>query len=248
MPYIIRIIYSFLLPPGIFVVLLLGISIFLFRKDYRKFSYVVLLCTILFYLSTCSFVGSIIHKQNQSGYPFPAELSGDCIVMLGEGAGSEVMTVNGKGAITGQTALNVIETMKLYNRLQLPIILSGGNGLGKAAAGNEARLSKRELLAMHVPEEAIIVEDRSRTTQENAMFSAKILKEKGLSHPILLTSASHMARSVELFKQQGFEVTPLPVWAVPTQERKYTLFDFLPSANGVVQVNGTLKEVLGKLQ
>ncbi|AJY73993.1 YdcF family protein [Paenibacillus beijingensis] len=248
MPYIIRIIYSFLLPPGIIIVLLFASSIFLFMKNYRKSSYALLICTILFYLSCLTYVGSIIHKQNQSQYPFPSEISGDSILVLGEGANANVMTVDGKGSLSGQTALNVIEVVKLYNKLHVPIILSGGNGLGNANAGNEARLSKRELLAMQVPEDQIIVEDRSRTTQENARYAAQILKQKNLAHPILVTSASHMARSVELFKKEGIEVTPLPVQAIQVEKRKYNLFDFLPSVNGLLQVNGTLREYLGKLQ
>ena len=76
--------------------------------------------------------------------------------------------------------------------------------------GAEAKIAKRVLVSLGVPENKILTETRSINTSQNARFSAEILRENGLSHPILVTSAFHMKRSVLNFAKQGVEVEPFP--------------------------------------
>lgn len=167
--------------------------------------------------------------------------------MLGEGAMANYVSVDGKGQLSTQTSMNAIAVVKLYNRLKLPIILSGGEGLGVKDAGNEAQLAKRDLIEMGIPEEVITIEDKSQTTQENARLSSTILRKTGYNHPILVTSASHLARSVNLFEKEGIAVIPMPSqYTEETDERSF--FDFLPSTKGLTLVNQSLKEFLGRLQ
>ena len=55
-------------------------------------------------------------------------------------------------------------------------------------------LEMAELLQlMGVPQEALWLQDRSRNTGEDALFCAEILREKGLSRILLVTSAKHMS-------------------------------------------------------
>ena len=65
-------------------------------------------------------------------------------------------------------------------------------------------------MSLGVPENKILTETRSINTSQNARFSAEILRENGLSHPILVTSAFHMKRSVLNFAKQGVGVEPFP--------------------------------------
>jgi uncharacterized SAM-binding protein YcdF (DUF218 family) len=248
MSYAIKIVYAFLFPPGIYVMALMVFAGMMFRwKKYRLAS-LLLACFFLFYMSSCNITGYWLLGPIENQYAFPARISGDCIVVLGEGASLETPAVDGPGELSGDTALNVIAALKLYDRLHVPILLSGGIGLSGNGAGNEAQLSKRDLIAMKVPENMILVEDQSRTTLENAENSAKILRERGYSHPILVTTSPHMPRSVELFRQEGFDVLPLPTRYFPQQKITYNVFDFLPSVTGTMMVQQGLKESLGKLQ
>ncbi len=66
------------------------------------------------------------------------------------------------------------------------------------------------LNALGVPDSAIWIEDQSRNTYENAVYSQKILAEKGISEVLLVTSGFHMPRSVALFKKVGLTVIPAP--------------------------------------
>jgi uncharacterized SAM-binding protein YcdF (DUF218 family) len=60
------------------------------------------------------------------------------------------------------------------------------------------------------------VEDKSLNTDENARFSATILKTAHVQKIVLVTEAGHMPRSVSLFQAQGLEVVPAPTSFTPS--------------------------------
>jgi uncharacterized SAM-binding protein YcdF (DUF218 family) len=74
---------------------------------------------------------------------------------------------------------------------------------GAAAEGDvsNAKAMKRIAVKMGVPEEDILIEEKSETTAENAQFSAVIVTEKGYKSIILVTSPYHQRRTYELFKK-----------------------------------------------
>src|SRR5262249_15431580 len=57
----------------------------------------------------------------------------------------------------------------------------------------------------------VYVESRPRTTFEDALYSAALLKPKPGERWLLVTSALHMPRAVGCFRVAGFEVQPYPV-------------------------------------
>jgi len=60
-------------------------------------------------------------------------------------------------------------------------------------------------------EQRVAFEADSRNTHENALFSAKMLGSVPKGNWLLVTSAFHMPRSVGVFRNQGWTVTPYPV-------------------------------------
>jgi uncharacterized SAM-binding protein YcdF (DUF218 family) len=60
-----------------------------------------------------------------------------------------------------------------------------------------------------VPAEAILVENRSASTHENALFTKPIL-EKLSGRKVLLTSDYHMYRALRCFRKAGLDVEPRP--------------------------------------
>lgn len=247
MTNLIKIFYLFLIPPGTYILVLCILTTYFIVNKKRYLSILLSLLTCLFYLSTCTLVGYSLINQIENQYEFPNQITGDSIIILGEGT-SPGPTVDGPGELTGDLALNVIAALKLYNQLHVPIIISGGSTLSDNPSQNEANLSRRDLLQMQVPSNMIIVEDQSVATLENAQYTSKLLMQYRLNSPILVTTAPHMPRSVALFRQEGVEVLPLPTRYTPPQNISYNLFDFLPSSSGVFMVQQGLKEWLGKLQ
>jgi uncharacterized SAM-binding protein YcdF (DUF218 family) len=136
------------------------------------------------------------------------------------------------------------------------LLLTGGSIDWLSSDENPATDMANLLKMLGVPEEAIWLEPESRNTYEDAAYSAKILKAKGISRIILVTSAFHMPRSVRLFEKQGLEVIPAPVDFVVTQKGwdNITAANFasqmnnlLPGAENLANTTKALKEYLGIL-
>jgi uncharacterized SAM-binding protein YcdF (DUF218 family) len=60
--------------------------------------------------------------------------------------------------------------------------------------------------ALGVPGGAIVEEDRSTSTWENAAFTSGLLRERGASRILLVTDSLHMGRAERCFLSFGFEI------------------------------------------
>lgn len=84
------------------------------------------------------------------------------------------------------------------------ILVSGG---GSPPVAEEM---SRMMLGYGVPREAIRLETRSRTTRENALFSAPLLPPNKGPY-MLMTSDFHMFRARRVFAKVGVPISPYPV-------------------------------------
>lgn len=80
------------------------------------------------------------------------------------------------------------------------IIVTGGN---PQSGVTEAAQMHRMLLSMGIPSSRIIVEDRARSTVENARYSVPLAKQAGASGIILVTSSTHQGRADGNFIDAG---------------------------------------------
>ena len=90
----------------------------------------------------------------------------------------------------------------LWRQQRAPLIFASGMG--------DAIELGQMLETAGVPETAIDGEPCSRTTNENALFTAALLQPKGIKRLILVTDPPHMARSLLTFRSVGFDVIPHP--------------------------------------
>jgi uncharacterized SAM-binding protein YcdF (DUF218 family) len=117
------------------------------------------------------------------------------------------------------------------------VILTGGRG-GRDAS--EAARMKAAIQRLGVPASALLLEERSRNTEDNAANTARLAHPLGVRRILLVTSALHMPRAKLLFERQGFEVTPVPV---PEKGHRQTWRDrWLPSPNALWRSGRALKE------
>ncbi len=143
-------------------------------------------------------------------------------------------------------------TALTFVRLRYAAYLQGKTGLPLlVSAGNEASESERGAVVMkRALEEQLgasvaFVEQASTTTAENAVFSADLLRERGIDRIYLVTHAWHMPRAKGAFEREGLVVTPAPTGFATSPS--LILFDWLPSPQGLQSSYYFFHEALGRI-
>ena len=103
---------------------------------------------------------------------------------------------------------------------------------------------KRFAESMGIPSSNILLTDEAKNTDEEAKAVRKLLSKPNPS-VLLVTSAFHMQRSIQLFESQGLKVTPYPV-DFHVESRDITPMDFLPSADSLSGTSLALREQIGR--
>ncbi len=137
----------------------------------------------------------------------------------------------------------ILHPLQLYKMGKVKyFLISGGSGkvINPQKDDSEAEELASVLRLAGVPDSVIVLEEKSRNTHENALFSAQVLKQRfpGKSY-LLVTSAFHMRRSVGCFRQAGIPVTTFSTdfYASP---RKVTPDYWLLPTEGAIGKWGTL--------
>ena len=101
-----------------------------------------------------------------------------------------------------------IHAVRLWGRGIAPYILfSGGSELGEERMRSMITSLANDL---RLPPESVLIECSSTDTYTNALYSKKILDKLGLTTITLVTSQTHMRRSLNAFKNCGIEAFPAP--------------------------------------
>jgi uncharacterized SAM-binding protein YcdF (DUF218 family) len=115
--------------------------------------------------------------------------------------------------VYGPAVERLMQAAFLYRRKKVDkIFLSGGSGLLLMKQFKESAILKKELADLCVDEKDILMENQSRNTYENALYTARTLQKLNYKGSLLLiTSAHHMRRSLACFQKSGLNVTPFAV-------------------------------------
>jgi uncharacterized SAM-binding protein YcdF (DUF218 family) len=89
----------------------------------------------------------------------------------------------------------------------------------------------------------VYMEPRPRTTSEDALYTAAVLKPKPTERWLLVTSALHMPRAVGCFRAAGFQVEPYP--AEFKTARSYPFAGFAPGSEALSNLDTAAKEWVG---
>ncbi|MDN6028289.1 MAG: YdcF family protein [Lactobacillus sp.] len=190
------------LRPSNWLALILGLLLFFFpvinlwlvphvshRLMYRYLYQFALLCVgWLVFIFLMYFLTALINLVNLRRVRL------DYIVVLGAGLIGE--------QVTPLLAARVRKGIKIYRKYPgSKLILSGGQGPNEVIA--EAYAMANYAQARGVPASDLLLETESRTTHENLLFSAKLMRP-GASFA-LVTSSYHVYRALVLAKRLGLE-------------------------------------------
>lgn len=130
------------------------------------------------------------------------------IIVLG---GAMYKTDDSGHVLWSDSACRMIEAIRLAQQHpELPVIFTGGKGqlFASSERETEAELARKFFEDFGLTPPRLKLEDRSRNTLENAVFTARLLHPRPDQRWVLVTSAFHMPRARALFEAQGFRIIP----------------------------------------
>lgn len=132
----------------------------------------------------------------------------------------------------------------LAHLTHLPVLVSGAN-----LSGDPLNTSKAAEMAQALREDFQVpvtwLDEKSENTEQNARYSAQLLKAAGVERVLLVTDAMHMPRARLCFEQNGMKVTIAPTMFFTL--RHVGLLQFMPSAEGLRRSYYAMYEWLGLL-
>ena len=137
--------------------------------------------------------------------------------------------------LSRSSLVRMVEGISLYRRLpDVKLLISGSH--------DESTLMYQFALGFGVPEEDIVHESKSHDTKDQAAFIAKMVGQEVL---VLVTEASHMPRSMALFRKQGLSPIAAPVGHLVRPNREYKLWSLFPNAGSLKMAERAVYEYLG---
>lgn len=222
----------------------LGLVVGLFRR--RKAGIAIAALGIAWALAwslpaTSLWLGGLLERQ----YPYhePADLPmADAIVVLGGNTAND--RLNWFLPYDKETAIRRFQTAaQLYMAGRAPKILLSGGAL--AGDVSEAQGMAHALRLSGIPESALILENASRTTYENAALTEDELKDHHIGTVLLVTSALHMTRAMAAFRKQGVPAIAAPSVPQIVQPPDQPIPAWLPDSRTFEASRSIIKEYTG---
>lgn len=163
------------------------------------------------------------------------------IIVLGGGHVSD-KRLPASMQLSGDSLARIFEAVRLYNmNKDSKIIVSGAAIFDKAS---HASVAKAALLDVGIPEDVIIMNDKSKDTLNEARDIAEIV---GDDLCYLVTSAIHMQRSAYFFTKKGVNFIPAPTAYVSKQRNSSSVRQYFPQAGEIMSVEKYIHESLGRM-
>jgi uncharacterized SAM-binding protein YcdF (DUF218 family) len=245
-----KILFLIVDPPALIFLLL--ICAWIVRKRLSKVSVsLYAVAVLLLFVLGCPTTSQWLVRSLEDQYPdkgVSLERNAQAIIVLGGSLNLPSDSHSFVGLTTSSDRLQ--EGLRLYRAGKAPlIVLSGGDSPlnTRVRPLHEADYMRGLLEDWGAPNSAIIVEDASINTRENALFTHRILTARGIDHVILVTSAIHMPRAAATFRKVGFDVVASPADFQSGWVKQASVFNWLPSSGNLLNSSDVLHEWLGYL-
>jgi uncharacterized SAM-binding protein YcdF (DUF218 family) len=133
----------------------------------------------------------------------------DVVVLLGGGASTFTAAGRVLGVLTPTSSLRVLEAARVAALIDARLVIaSAGIPRPDLQVLPESRMLREALIAAGVAPEKIVEESDSRTTREQVRLIPAMLRAHGVRQFVLVTSPTHMRRSLALFHAAGIHPVP----------------------------------------
>lgn len=238
--------FTQLLHPFTLLMLFLGVCIFWPQKAGASRRWGLKLCYLAVYLYCTPVVAYTATWWLERDYPpdaaRPENL--DAVVVLG-GSYQMPLVPGERIRLHDNSLMRCERAADLYHAgPALPILITGGELASSISGPPISEVMAEYLAKLNVPAADILIENQSRTTEENANLSVPIIRDRGWQRIALVTSAMHLVRGQRLFHRQGVETIPVGC-QYRTPEFEWNAFAFLPRSRAVARHEEAWHEFLG---
>jgi uncharacterized SAM-binding protein YcdF (DUF218 family) len=205
-----KLVFILLRPSNLLLLLgLIGLS-GLWRRPRAWAKGLLALSLGLMLLVTLLPVGDWLMAPLEDRFPRPADYPArvDGVVVLGGGVLSDITAARGTPTFydTGERYMALLELARRYPDAK--VLFTGGVGRLEGGVPPETD-TIRLLLRQHgIPEGRVLLDDKARTTRENALYAEALGQPRPGESWLLVTSAGHMPRAMGCFRAVGWEPTP----------------------------------------
>lgn len=246
-PPVARAIETVLFPP-LFQILLVVLGLLLMGRFRRLGRFFAWLGVITLYLAAMPVTGGLLDYGLRSIHPplLPQqarETDARAIVILSAGFRDYAAEFGSSVTVDDLGLERLRYGVYLHHLTGLPILVAGGDpfGMRDTTLSREMARALKESFGV----EARWLEERSRTTWENAVYTSELLVREGITKVLLVTHGRHMPRSVWSFQRLGMDVVAAPTHGGDPGKGLYYLKKFLPTAKGLEETVATLHEWAG---
>jgi len=174
--------------------------------------------------------------------PYKSHVNSDIkyVVVLGGGHIYDT-SIPASSRVSYPAMMRLVEGIKIFRDLPgSKLLLSGG---GSESPDTDAETMLAIALTLGIKKERIIIESKSRDTKDQAILIKNIVKKDLF---VLVTSASHMQRSMALFNKLGMKPLPAPTDFTARDDGKPKNYGYLsPSSDSVGRSESAIHEYLG---
>ena len=164
------------------------------RRPIFRILLVVALVTLALISAFGFYINSYGRKDQSTGQKF------DVIIVLG----ARIMPWNNTSMME-----RTRRGAELYKNGQAEYLLVTG-GQGSDEDRSEAAAMAEIAQGFGVPKDRIILEDKSRNTRENAIFSARLCRERGWNKVVIVSDTFHLWRAQRNFQHENLTVSTCP--------------------------------------
>ncbi len=168
----------------------------------------------------------------------------DGILVLGGSLDPDISAAHGTPVVRSAPDRLIAAAALAHRYPSARIVFTGGSASLISNDAREADFAGAIFESLGISRSRLMMDRRSRNTQENAAFSKALIAPPPGERWLLVTSAYHMPRSIGIFRKIGFSVEPYPVdWRVGGRS---DLSTFSANSNdGLGRVDIAVREWIG---
>ena len=203
----------YLFTPSTLLCALAGLGALLAGFGLRRWAWLGVAASVLLLLCGLTPIPNLVIRPLEERFPPWREGARppDGIIVLG-GAFQPDVSESRDVVALNEAAERMTEFLALARRYPAArLVFTGGYGGILARGMPESAVAERFFREFGLEPWRVLYEGRSRTTDENAVFTRDLVRPKPGERWLLVTSAYHMPRSIAVFRAAGFDVEAYPV-------------------------------------